>query len=274
MPLRTNGWTPTAITMFSGNRPTGASVVIVDTDCGMGYLKGLGNEAGPHALACEFVGSLAADWLGLPTLDFDIIEVSEFDELPLAKGGYVERGPAFISKRVDGFPWGGDPESLNKLDNIADITRLVICDTWILNCDRRSITGERVRENRDNVFLTKAEKSGKLRLIAMDHTHAFTCGRELTSKINQIGTVQNSQRFGLFPEFETHWNMVVASDSLKRLAEFDQPTASNFIKQIPVQWGVEANVRSAWADCMVRRAHWLAGQEASMWLPNQSFSES
>jgi hypothetical protein len=126
MPFNPQRWTPTTIERFIGSRPTGASIVIVDTDCGEGYLKGLGNESGPHALACELVGSLAADWIGLPTFDFAIIEVDDVDELQLAKGGLVQPGPAFISRRAPGFPWGGDSETLNRLSNRSDLTRLVI----------------------------------------------------------------------------------------------------------------------------------------------------
>lgn len=266
MPFSPNSWEPRTILRFIGSRPTGASVVIVETDYGEGFLKGLGNEAGPHALACELVGSLAADWLGLQTLDFALVTVDSSDELHLAKGGVIQPGPAFITKRAEGFPWGGDEASLSKLVNEEDLTRLVILDTWILNCDRHSIREAGPRVNRDNVFLCNAGGSGALRLLAIDHTHAFSCGRDLTVKMNRIAAIQDNGLFGLFPEFFEHWNLAVASETLSCLAAFDYRTAASFIAKVPLEWEVDASTRSAWADFMVQRAHWLAAKGASNWL--------
>jgi len=40
-------------------------------------------------------------------------------------------------------------------------------------------------------------------LKAIDHTHAFTCGRELTRRISNLDEVRDSTVFGRFPEFES-----------------------------------------------------------------------
>jgi hypothetical protein len=73
--ISTQKWQPKVIRRFIKSFPTGAEVVIVETDQGRGYLKALGNRAGPHALACEWVGTSLAGLLGLSTLDFALIDV-------------------------------------------------------------------------------------------------------------------------------------------------------------------------------------------------------
>jgi hypothetical protein len=37
--------------------------------------------------------------------------------------------------------------------------------------------------------------------MAMDHTHCFTCGRELNSAIGHIDAVNDERVYGLFPNF-------------------------------------------------------------------------
>ena len=51
---------PTSITRFIANFDSGAGTLFVDTDAGKAYLKAIGNPAGPHALACEWVGTRLA----------------------------------------------------------------------------------------------------------------------------------------------------------------------------------------------------------------------
>jgi hypothetical protein len=272
MPFRAEHFRPTSINRFIKNLPTGASVVVVQTDSGPAYLKGLGNESGPHALACELVGSLAAHWLGLPTLDFAIVQVTDLDELPLFKGGQVEPGPAFVSAQVQGYAWGGDDASLSRVVNQPDLTRLMILDTWILNCDRYSVTNGKIRQNRDNVFFMKEDASTHQRLIAIDHTHAFTCGADLSAKINTLDRIQDPQRYGVFPQFAPLWDLAAASDALTRLAGMTIGTARGFIGQIPIEWEVAELVRERWADFLTRRAHWLSAQGAADWLSNNPFS--
>ena len=61
-------WRPTTIRRFIESIPTSTNVTRVDTDAGEGFLKPLGNPEGPQVLACDLVGTLLAEWLGLPTL--------------------------------------------------------------------------------------------------------------------------------------------------------------------------------------------------------------
>lgn len=146
-------WQPKIIRRFIKSFATSTEVVLVETDQGRGYLKTLGNKTGPHALACEWVGTNLATLLGLPTLDFAIIEIGEDDEIPLASGNLALPGPAFITRTEKGFSWGGKANELKRIANPKDIGRLVLFDTWLLNCDRYHPNLAVRKPNRDNVFL-------------------------------------------------------------------------------------------------------------------------
>jgi hypothetical protein len=135
-------WNPTTIKRFVKAFPTSACTVLVETDLGKGYLKALGNSEGPYILACERIGTQLAAWLGLPTFDFATIEVTDIDEIPFHNGSKAQVGPAFITRAESGDSWSGDEKQLNRLFNPQDISRLVVFDTWTLNCDRHSWQGE------------------------------------------------------------------------------------------------------------------------------------
>ena len=133
-----------------------------------------------------------AQWFGLPTFDIAIIEVCEADEIPFVdqKGkriGQAQPGPAFISRGEAGEPWSGNESQLKRLVNPKDISRLVVFDTWTRNCDRHwwpdGAAMGRARINLNNVFLSEEAPPGQFILKALEHTHCFTCGRALTTKL-------------------------------------------------------------------------------------------
>lgn len=260
MPWQGNGWNPTTITRYIGSLRTSTGVAIVETDCGEGFLKAISNPEGPHVLGCELVGSLLADWLGLPTLDFSIIHVAEEDEIPLATGGYAAVGPAFITRRITGVAWGGDTESLRGLQNIDDISRLVLFDTWVRNCDR--YRPEPLRRNVDNVFcaIPPLSESRRPILMAIDHTHTFTCGSGLTRSIAHIEKIQDAMTYGEFPEFSSFRNLAVEAAVHQQLQAMNLEQAQEFIAFVPSLWLADQDVRIAWASYIARRAHFLSLQ--------------
>jgi hypothetical protein len=233
------------------------SPVRVETELGDGFLKALGNPEGPHALACELVGSMLADWLGLPTFDFSVIEVTDDNEIPFANGGNVYPGPAFISRAVDGFSWGGDAATLKSIVNPLEINGLTVVDTWTLNYDRCS--PDRKRVNHDNVFFIQSpeEKSG-LQLVAMDFTHAFRHGRDINRTLAFVDKTQDQKIYGMFPEFEKFLDR----EEIKRLATvlggFKQAEAEEVVGTIPQAWEVDGSGRSALTILITQRAHFLA----------------
>lgn len=240
-------------------------MVRVDTDAGEGFLKALGNPEGPHALACELVGTLLAEWLGLPTLEHAIVQVTEDDEIPLTGGRVASSGPAFITRAENGFTWGGDEDTLRRIRNPQDLSLLVALDTWIRNCDRfRPEPNPRV--NRDNVFLAwKKEPERGLVLKAIDHTHAFTCGREITRRLGNLDEIRDTTIFGCFPEFVRFLDPAHVVSAIERLGQMSLANAIQVVEQVPNEWQVEATAREAWADFIAGRASFVAAN-LPLWL--------
>ena len=268
MPLNGNGWRPTRYTGFIENFATSTRPVRIETDVGEGFLKALGNPEGPHALACELIGSMLADWMGLTTFDFAIMELGEDDEIPFAKGGRAAPGPGFISRSVEGFNWGGDVKQLRSISNPLEITGLVVLDTWTLNYDRRSPDGRRV--NRDNVFFIKSdEKPGAIRLVAMDFTHAFRLGQDINRKLGFIERVQDTKIYGLFPEFRAFLDRLEVNRLRELLQTFSRATADEFVEMIPTAWDVDRTGRSALSTLITERAHFVADHIESWLWPEQ-----
>lgn len=271
MPLHGNGWKPTRFARVVQSFATSTGPVRIDTDAGEGFLKALGNPEGPHALACELVGSMLADWLGLTTFDFSIMELTEDDEIPFAKAGRAEPGPAFISRAEDGFNWGGTAHELRYVVNPLEITGLVVIDSWTLNDDRYAPDGR--RKNRDNVFFIKSEgDTSGLQIVAMDFTHAFRHGQDINRRISFIERIQDTGIYGLFPEFKNFLNR----DEVKRLSRlldgFSRATADDIVRHIPLAWEVDREGRSALAALITERAHFLARYlEQKLW-PEQGLN--
>src|SRR6266704_1574859 len=91
-------WRPKIIRRYIDSFPTGAGTIRIRTEAGDGYLKAMGNPGGEHILACEWVGTQLAQWFGLSTFDYCLIDVGDEIELPFAKGGQAKCGPAFLTR--------------------------------------------------------------------------------------------------------------------------------------------------------------------------------
>lgn len=141
----------------------------VKTDATYAYLKGLGNRQGPHALASEYVASSLARWFGLIVPDFSILSLSADACFDLTHGHRIQPGLAFVSRHMKGRTWGGSETELRTLENKLDITRLVVFDTWVRNCDRHPPDLRTRKPNFANVYLADTDRPGQSRLIALDH---------------------------------------------------------------------------------------------------------
>jgi hypothetical protein len=148
----------------------------------------LGNRQGPHVLATDLVGTHLARWLGLSTFDVAIFNLESDDVFDLPRGAKAEPGPAFVTKALPGDPWGKSGLELDVLVNPEDISRLVVFDTWTLNCDRHHYDLKVRKPNYDNVYLSSADvEPGQRRLIAMDHGLCFIrSGEDLTTSLAHI----------------------------------------------------------------------------------------
>lgn len=254
-------WQPTYIRRPDQVLKTAADTVRVETDAGRGYLKAMGNHGGPHLLAADWVATHLAQWLGLPTFDFALVTVTDEDEIVFLNNNRAQPGPAFITRAESGTTWGGTAEELARLINPEDIGRLVVFDTWTRNCDRHPPDLAVRKPNRNNVFFSNEEMpDGQFQLIAMDHTHCFHCGRDLTPELEKIDLVKDERIYGLFPEFnplvQAHWPAVEAAAA--KLLTIDRHWIAGVVAQIPQEWQVTPDGRAALANQIVNRAGYVA----------------
>ncbi len=214
-------------------------------------------------MACEWIGTKLAAWFGLPTFNVAIIQVESEDEIPLGHGRMAETGSAFVSRMERGHPWGGGVKELSLVHNIEQVNDLVVFDTWVLNCDRHPPDLKTRKPNRDNVFFSEEDApDGMFTLKAIDHTHCFTCGRELNESATKIENVKDDRIYGLFPEFADHVEDGLVRKSLAKLAKLDSCFVRDLVYSIPVDWEVPRNVQDKIIELICDRADFVGG---TMW---------
>lgn len=247
-------WRPTRVERVIETLRTSAGPAIVETDAGIAYLKGIGNPAGDVALASELVAGELARWFGLVTPDFATVDLDL--DIPLRDGGLLQRGPAFVSRRVDGAVLDGTDRMLKNLKRLADVSRLVIFDTWIRNHDRCPPDDALdPTSNRDNLILSG--RGRKYELVAIDHTHCFIEG-DLGAAIADRHAIEDDRIFGLFPEFERFITEPAVLEATAQLARLDRPCVQEIVRSLPPRWGVSGAVKAAWVDFIVERARRVA----------------
>jgi hypothetical protein len=270
-------WQPTTIRRYIKGFPSSARTALVETDVGRAYVKGMGAPEGPHTLASEWVGTQLAAWFGLSTFDFAIVHIDELDEIWFVDDqrkriGKAAPGPAFITRAESGDHWSGDEKQLKKLVNPQDVARLVVFDTWLLNCDRYSLPIgkplQKPRVNRGNVFLSEKAPEGQFVLKAMDHTHCFTCGAEWTSALARIDRIQDRRLFGMFPEFRNFIDddRGAVRKAAEKLQSISRGQIMSFVRTIPQEWDVKSGALDALVSFILGRAAFLAAEiERMIW---------
>lgn len=240
-------WQPTKIELVEVLMGTSMGTVRVRTDEGIGFLKTAAGGEGPHPLACELVGTVLAAWLGLTTLDYTLFELDGSIDIPLANGRTIDRGTVFMTRGLPGTTWSGEGALLEALANPGDLIGMVVFDTWTRNCDRyRLRPGEmKPRQNFGNVFLSEeGAEPGRYRLVAMDHTHCFTCGGEISRRLIEIDATQCDLIYGLFPQFQPYIQAAEAGRFARRLAEFPKSVVEDAVVRIPDDWEVGPELRA------------------------------
>jgi hypothetical protein len=253
-------WTPTTILRADQAFKTATDTVRVKTDVGYGYLKALGNHGGPHYLAADLVGTQLAAWLGLPTFDWAIVNVTLDDEIIFLSGSHATPGPAFVTREHSGTTWGGKPSELNSLINPDDIGKLVLFDTWTRNCDRHPPDLHDKKVNLNNVFLSNENlQDGQWRVMAMDHTHCFNCGRDLNAQLAHINLIKDERLYGLFPQFSPLIRKFPGGirDGLVRLQSLDRGLLESIVAGIPKAWQVDSPGRIALVTLLFDRAQFV-----------------
>jgi len=247
-------WQPTTFLRVDKLFGTSTRAVLVKTDAGSAVIKTLGNPEGPHVLACEWVGTRLAKWLGLPTFDTAIMTIAENDEIPFLGGGCAAPGPAFAARFEQGFGWGGRTDELRGIANLRDIAKLVVFDTWTRNCDRYLPP----RCNFNNVFLAHRDAARSMTLVAMDHTHCFTFGGELTARIAHVDSIRDNRIYGLFPGFVPLVTQSDVANAASQLRSFPREEASAALGQLPRDWLVPARAAEALEEFICQRAIFVA----------------
>jgi hypothetical protein len=263
-------WQPTKIRRVARALPTGTQAVEVVTDAGPAYAKFLGNTEGPHVLAAEFIGTKLAALLGLPVLDHAVFDYDGVPEVVLTSGGKAQPGPAWITRREERVDWSGEREDLDLLANPDDVAGLVVLDTWTRNCDRYCPSRQPPRVNRNNVFFSReGAPEGSFRLVAMDHTHILTCGRELTPALARIDVVKDETVYGLFPEFAAFIQPADLRAACSRLAAVGDAAIRAVVTAVPAAWQVDTSTRTALFNLLTSRRDYVAGD-----LPTRVFPQT
>ena len=265
-------WCPKTFRRFVKHVATSTGPAEIVTDAGPGFIKALGNREGPHVLACEWVGTKLAAWLGLRTFDMAIMTVTEDDEIPLGHGKVAQPGPAIVTRTERRREWDGQAISLQEIDNPDDIAGLVVFDTWVRNCDRHPADLARRKPNMDNVFLSEDGASpGRVVLKAIDHTHCFDHGGELGAKLRRVDRVKDEGLYGLFPafrEFITQDGVKAWADNLRRI---DHEHVVALVASIPQEWEVPSPAREALLEFICRRAGFVAESIIGKIFPQGEF---
>jgi hypothetical protein len=257
LPELSHHWKPKRILRFVQAHHSGSEVLQVETDSGRAFAKLLGGKEGPHVLACELIGTRLAGLLGLPTLDWTLISYPGIPELRLHSGSLAAKGTCWLTRGVRGMTWSRRGEDLKLISNPQDIVKLVLMDQWTRNCDRYR-PGQPPRVNLGNVFLSRDKSpTGQLQLMAMDHTHIFTCGRPLTKELLRIDLIKDVTAFGVFAEFEPFIRFSDAERAIVALKSVTRDQIQAICSELPDDWDVPASMRAILADFLCQRQDWL-----------------
>lgn len=258
-------WTPRGrfAVLESFDTSMGTTRVRIGSDTA--YLKAMGNRQGPHPLASELIGTRLADWFGLSVAEFVIYHLPEVACFELPRGAPTQPGPAFLSRHVAGRTWGGSEAELHALVNREDVTRLVVFDTWVRNCDRHPPDPTARKPNYNNVYLADTDSPSRSCLMAIDHTHCFDCGRDLTPRLAEIGLIRDERTYGLFPAFRPFLDAGQFVWCASMLRSLKRETVSGIVDSVPGEWDVPTDARTALIEQIMKRAEFVANRIDGGW---------
>ncbi len=99
---------------------------------------------------------------------------------------------------------------------------------------------------------------GWVRLVAMDHTHCFTCGDDLSVRMANINKIKDDRIYGLFPAFVPWVKLDILESTRKRLREVRPSMVRAILEGIPAEWQVPEAVLPVWEELVCRRAAFVA----------------
>ncbi|MBX3230472.1 MAG: hypothetical protein KIT84_02935 [Labilithrix sp.] len=255
-------WAPTSVEEIYEVINTSTRPLHVETDAGAAFVKLADSESGPHALACDLIGTKLAHWLGAPTFDLHVLRHGDFSLIDEIKGQRKVRraeAPSLASRKVSGQTWGGDEEQLEATENPDVVAALVVLDTWTRNHDRYEPREPEPHHNHRNVFFADGDAPGRVQLIAMDFTECIKCGRsELSKPCFTIERVKDERIFGLFPEFKRWMTTEGVKALAAKLETFTRNDASEILSTVPREWSMTDELRGRCAGFLYERAGFVA----------------
>lgn len=253
--MASRAWLPSKFARFEKRLRTSMSTSLIVTDAGKAYAKCLGNNVGPHALACEWIGTRVAEILRLPTLDFAHLVLTT-DDVPFDQSGHEEPGTAFVTRAEQGVPWNTTPTQLQDIENPEAIPRLVVLDTLLRNKDRCSASG--LSRNPDNVFLSQERAAeGYVSLLAMDHSHAIANGRPFEKSLTHIATTKDPNIYGLFEDFIPFFQNRATRAAVNSLGNLTDSKVDDVLSELPVDWQVGPPERGFLRTFLIERRSYL-----------------
>lgn len=253
-------WSPRSFQRYVRTIRSSSRPAYIYTDAGAGYLKVANNPEGPHILACDWFGTQLARRFNISTFDVAMLNLEESDEIPLGDKTTAAAGLAFISRAEEGGTMGGS-KTLESVENLEDIPRIVVFDTWVRNCDRfcPMYTAEgKPRINPDNIFFSvEGGSTGKFILKAIDHGHIFSCGKPLSTKLCHIENVREHKLYGLFPEFRKYVSIEQFDEIAKEFGKIDARLWDDLLEKLPTAWGITTEIRQSINQFLLDRAYFL-----------------
>ena len=106
----------------------------------------------------------------------------------------------------------------------------------------------------------KAMPDGLFQLIAMDHTHCFTCGRDLNAQLARIDVVKDDRLYGLFPDFKPSIaaRLPELTAAVALLSTLSRASVTQLVDSIPAEWEVVQAGRTALVNLICDRAEYVA----------------
>jgi hypothetical protein len=178
---------------------TNSQAAHVETDCGEYVIKAMNNRDGLPTLIADWVGSMAARWLGLNVPDCDIVFLPETIEVPLDADArtLAVSGPCFGSRISPAGGWEGDEGTLAQIENPEMIPAVIVADTWPRNVDRFCCNTQGVVRfnNPGNLLLgTDGATKGKFRLTAIDFGYSFGGPSWTVRRLSEIDSTNDDKQ--------------------------------------------------------------------------------
>jgi len=232
------------------------------TDKGAALVKYMGNRAGLDSLVSELLAGELASKLELQTPDFAIVDIPSIETGdPFVT---VQPGPAFFSRWEQAQSLAPNSRLLASLRRPADVSRLVVFDTWIRNKDRFADDPNGTLLNYDNI-LFKADIR-KTQLLVIDHSHAFA----ETSLEAEMDDDWANERvvYGLFNEFQPMLKRRDVKSAIDMVSALDVEELRTICQSPPAQWGITTGAADRMAELLSERAKLM-----SEWVPDAIFAQ-